>query len=215
MARRTDQPRDTATGAAWLFRDKAEKDRLEARNGLLQFDEALGMIDRAIQSPDQFVLSVEALKRLHYLAIKDIYRCAGNLRNHDVTIGGTDHEPPPTVAVPRLLDEMCIYVNTHSEKANALHHAAYVMWRLNWIHPFAGGNGRTSRTASYLVLSARLRQRLTGTDTIPDQITRNRQPYYAALDAADAAWKKGSIDVSEMESLIADFLARQLSSPNP
>ncbi|MBL8221394.1 MAG: Fic family protein, partial [Bryobacterales bacterium] len=31
-----------------------------------------------------------------------------------------------------------------------------VMWRLNWIHPFFGGNGRTARSASYLVLCASL-----------------------------------------------------------
>jgi fido (protein-threonine AMPylation protein) len=86
------------------------------------------------------------------------------------------------------------------------------MWRLNWIHPFSGGNGRTSRAISYLILCARLGYRLVGTTTIPEQIVANRQPYYAALDAADAAFAVGRIDVTAMEALLGQMLAVQLSS---
>ena len=107
---------------------------------------------------------------------------------------------------------MCEYVNDNQGKS-ALHWSAYVMWRLNWIHPFAGGNGRTSRAVSYLVLCARLGYKLVGTDTIPEQIVANRQPYYAALDAADAVWaEQRTVDVSKMEALLGNMLARQLSS---
>jgi Fic family protein len=87
-----------------------------------------------------------------------------------------------------------------------------MMWRVNWIHPFNGGNGRTSRAISYLVLCARLGYRLVGTNTIPEQIVANRQPYYAALDAADDAYAEGKIDVSAMESLLGQMLAVQLAS---
>jgi Fic family protein len=83
------------------------------------------------------------------------------------------------------------------------------MWRLNWIHPFAGGNGRTSRAVSYLVLCAKLGYRIPGTKTIPDQIVDCRAPYYEALDAA---LEKGSIDVRGMEALLTNMLAVQLSS---
>jgi Fic family protein len=109
------------------------------------------------------------------------------------------------------VEEMCEYVNENWGKS-ALHLAAYLMWRLNWIHPFSGGNGRTSRAVSYLVLCARLGHRLPGTNTIPEQIVANRQPYYAALDAADAAWANGGVDVSVMEAVLGDMLAVQLSS---
>lgn len=86
------------------------------------------------------------------------------------------------------------------------------MWRLNWIHPFADGNGRTSRIASYVVLSIRAGAILPGTPTIPDQIVDNRNPYFDALDAADLAWKEGRVDVSKMEELLGALLARQLTS---
>ena len=40
----------------------------------------------------------------------------------------------------------------------------------------------------------------------------NRQPYYEALDAADAAWSNNTIDLSAMEALLEHALAIQLSS---
>jgi hypothetical protein len=54
--------------------------------------------------------------------------------------------------------------------------------------------------------------RLVGTNTIPEQIVANRQPYYSALDAADAAYAVGRIDVAVMEALLGQMLAVQLSS---
>jgi hypothetical protein len=52
---------------------------------------------------------------------------------------------------------------------------------------------------------------LPGTPTIPDQIVDNRNPYFEALDAADAAYRDGKIDVSKMETLLAALLAKQLA----
>jgi Fic family protein len=106
---------------------------------------------------------------------------------------------------------MCDYVNDRWTEATPVHLSAYLMWRINWIHPFAGGNGRTSRAVSYLALCARLRMRLPGTHTVPDQIVDNRQPYYEALDAADRAWTEERVDVSKMEELLSSLLARQLT----
>ena len=51
-----------------------------------------------------------------------------------------------------------------------------------------------------------------GTSTIPEQIVANRQPYYEALDAADAAYANGIIDLTAMEGLLEHALAVQLSS---
>ncbi len=114
--------------------------------------------------------------------------------------------------MPSLVEDMCDYVNDNWESKSAVHLAAYIMWRLNWIHPFADGNGRTSRIVSFLVLCLRVGMRLPGKNTIPDQICENRGPYFEALEAADAAEKEGRIDVSAMESLIKAMLAKQLVS---
>ena len=112
--------------------------------------------------------------------------------------------------VPELIEDLCDYVNGHWNDKTAVHLASYVMWRLNWIHPFSDGNGRTSRMVSYLVLSVRLGMLLPGRDTIPDQIVDNRQPYFNALEEADRALARDEIDLSRMEELIENMLAKQL-----
>jgi Fic family protein len=51
-------------------------------------------------------------------------------------------------AVRMVLEQiefMCDYVNDRWAEASAVHLCAYVLWRLNWIHPFGDGNGRTAR----------------------------------------------------------------------
>jgi Fic family protein len=107
---------------------------------------------------------------------------------------------------------MCDYINENWAKASPLHLAAYTLWRMNWIHPFVDGNGRTSRAVSYLVLCVRLRYVLPGITTIPELIAKNKDPYYQALEAADKANADGKIDLSEMEKLLEGLLAKQLIS---
>jgi hypothetical protein len=56
-----------------------------------------------------------------------------------------------------------------------------------------------------------------GTDSLEreqfrNRLSSNRQPYYRALDAADAAYADGRIDVTAMEGLLGQMLAVQLSS---
>jgi Fic family protein len=137
---------------------------------------------------------------------------AGNFRPAGVKIEGSKHQPPDAYLVPELIEELCDYVNDNWEQSSPIHLGAYLMWRLNWVHPFADGNGRTSRILSYVVLSIRAGFILPGTPTIPDQIVDNRVPYFEALDAADNAYAQTKIiDVSKMEELIAALLARQLT----
>jgi Fic family protein len=207
--RRTDVQRDSRPASHKLFSDENEKARLEARNGLLQFDRVLHLID---QSSGAFKLRPSMVQGLQRAAIQDVYTCAGNYRTGPVVIEGTEHQPPPPADVAGLVEEMCDYINAEWTISPPIRLGAYAMWRVNWIHPFAGGNGRTSRAVSYLVLCARLGYRLPGTLTIPEQIVANRQPYYAALDAADAAWAHGVVDVGAMEELMSEMLAKQLVS---
>ena len=97
-------------------------------------------------------LSANLIKELQRLAINQIYTCAGEFRTGEVVIQGVDHKPPDWTEVPRLVDEMCSYILSNWG-APAVHLASYAMWRINWIHPFFGGNGRTSRGVSYFTLS--------------------------------------------------------------
>jgi Fic family protein len=113
--------------------------------------------------------------------------------------------------VPELVEDMCAYVNGSFSEKTAVHLSAYVMWRLNWIHPFADGNGRTSRAASYLVLCVKSGHVLPGTKTIPEQIAQNKKPYYDALEAADETEKAGQLNLKQLEDLLSSALATQLA----
>jgi Fic family protein len=81
---------------------------------------------------------------------------------------------------------------------------------MNWIHPFVEGNGRTARAACYYLLCMRFGQILPGRKIVPERIRENREPYYAALSAADRAWEQGHFDVSELASYLGDLLKAQL-----
>ena len=210
MVRETNIRRNSRPLSHTLFEDEQHKAELEARNGLLQFDEVIKIIS-SVESGEIFKLRPSTIQRLHHIAIHDIYSCAGNYRNTAISIRGTDHKPPPWENVSRYIEELCDYINDNWDKVSPIHLSAYVMWKINWIHPFSGGNGRTSRAVSYLVLCAKLGYRLSGTYTIPDQIVENRDPYYDALDTADLAFSKGIIDVTKMEDLLSSLLAKQLS----
>lgn len=181
---------------------------IESRNALLQFDEVGKLVRARKPRLDLAPADVCALQKI---AVQGIFPCAGTFRQVPIKIENAPHTPPPFEDVPRLVSEMCDYANAHATES--FHVASYLMWRLNWIHPFADGNGRTSRAVSYLALSCGLNLEIPGTVTIPDLIVRDRSDYYAALDAADDAYSKGGrIDVSAMEKLMMKLLAEQLRS---
>jgi len=194
-----------------LILDPQKKAEAEALNGLRQYDFAVQAIQQAIERKP-FKLRPSLILGLHRQALQGISSYAGNYRPAEVRIEGSRHEPPGAHLVPELVEELCDYLNENWESASALHLASYVMWRLNWVHPFADGNGRTSRVLSFVVLSIKIGAVLPGTPTLPELIVDHRKAYEDALDAADSAWKAGRVDVSEMESLVDSLLARQLTN---
>jgi Fic family protein len=202
--------RDSRALEPELISDPQAKAAAEARNGFRQYDAAIGAIHDALDR-GSFKLRPSLILGLQREALAGISAYAGNYRPGGVAIEGSKHEPVGAHLVPELIEDMCDYVNDHWKESTPIHLAAYSMWRLNWIHPFADGNGRTSRIVSYVVLSIRAGVILPGTPTIPDQIVDNRNPYFDALDVADAACREGKIDVSKMEDLLARLLAKQLA----
>jgi Fic family protein len=195
-----------------LIPDPDERARAEARNGLRQFDLGMEIVADALEKGTNFRLRPSAVLALHRTALEGISAYAGNFRPAGIEIQGSKHTPPGAHLVPELVEDMCDYVNERWQEASPVHLAAYLMWRLNWIHPFVDGNGRTSRVISYVVLCIRLGYRLPGAMTIPEQIEGDRNPYFRALDHADEACKRGQLDVSAMEEVIGGLLAKQLTN---
>ncbi|GGK49969.1 Fic family protein [Salinarimonas ramus] len=183
--------------------------QIESENALAQYDEAMSLLERKLATGERRIRQYEILS-LHRTLMDRISASAGNFRPAGVKIRGSAHEPPRADEVPRHVEELCDYVNENWERRTSLHLASYALWRINWIHPFADGNGRTARIVSYLILCLHSGTRLPGTLTIPEQISRNKAPYYAALEHADARSVAGDVDVSHLEDLVSKCLATQL-----
>jgi Fic family protein len=196
---------------ALLLTDEDEIAQKEAENGLLQFALAVEMIRKYVKDQERpFKLRAGFIVQLHKAALDGIHRLAGTFRNTPVTIGESRHNPPESAFVADEVQGLCEYVNANWATKTAIHLAAYVLWKMNWIHPFADGNGRTARAISYVVLSIKLDGLLPGTPTIPDQIASDKSPYYDALEKADAAWIEERVDVSALEDMLSGMLAKQL-----
>ncbi len=206
------QRRQSQAEGANIVADKAERAIREAENGLRQADRVLDYIDEVERGSRPFRLRTSLILDLHRIAMEGLEVFAGAFRPGAVEIGDSKHVPPHSSLVAGLVDELCDWVNEHANLP-ALKLCAFVMWRLNWIHPFTDGNGRTSRAVAYYVLCARLGGRLPGKLTIPAQIAADREPYYLALEAADqgANMLDLSAGLGDMEALLANALDRQLA----
>jgi Fic family protein len=196
----------------FLLTDPDEIARREAENGIRQFDLALEIIRSFVKDQERkFKLRSSAILQLHQAALDGLHPLAGTWRNTTVKIGGSGHKPPEAAFVSEEVEHLCDYVN-ENWSSSAVHLAAYVLWKLNWIHPFADGNGRTARAIAYVVLSIKLDSVLPGAPTIPEQISGNKKPYYDALEAADKHLVGGAIDASDLEKMLDAMLSTQLLS---
>lgn len=208
----SDEERHSVAAQPSLIFDPIEEAKRESENAVAQFDRVLDLIDDVVRGARPFRLRLSVILDLHRIALDGLSSYAGNFRPADVSIGQSKHTPPATHLVPSLIEEMCDHVMDSFDGAQAIHLCAYVMWRLNWIHPFTDGNGRTSRALAYFVLCAKVGYRLPGHETLPEQIARDKGPYYAALEIADKHWERGKLDLSAMEQLLDECLAKQLLS---
>jgi Fic family protein len=102
-------------------------------------------------------------------------------------------------------------INADRSAKSAIYRAAYTLWRFNWIHPFPGGNGRTARALTYLVICMDNRAMLPGEPTMPRLIAETgRDKYILALREADDAARTGETKLTLMRELLEDVLAQQL-----
>ena len=200
-----------------LFHSEAEKTRLEEENGLRQFR---FVKDEAFRLRDSRKITPETISELNRLALQGIYAEAGEWRTGAVVIDNSMHVPPRYPRVSGLIEELCDDLSANGTLDDPLpvdqviHLGAYALWRLNWIHPFMEGNGRTARGLMYLILCLGLNFDLPGTRTVADLMLDESARYYEGLAAADRAHRVNpdEIDVEKLEWLISDLLAIQLSS---
>jgi Fic family protein len=182
--------------------------RIQERNLIRQYDLLTNCIEIGIEK-GPVALDKYTLWALNHVAVANIAQLGGRFREEPIYVGS--HIPPHFKKVPDLMDRFISFIHENWYAARETQLAAYALWRLNWIHPFVEGNGRTARAACYYILCVRSRRILQGKKIVPERIRENRPPYYAALKSADRAWDAGNLDTSELEGYLAGLLQAQLS----
>ncbi|MFI5127794.1 MAG: Fic family protein [Candidatus Acidiferrales bacterium] len=183
--------------------------KIQEQNLLRQYDLLSNCVEigleKGIESFDKYTLWA-----LNYVAVANIAQFGGRYREEPIYVG--NHWPPHFKEVPNHMDRFFSLVH---ENWTTIDHptflAAYALWRLNWIHPFVEGNGRTARAACYYLICMKQGRLLQGKKIVPERIRENRQQYYDALSAADRAWDNGQLDVTQLANYLAELLKAQLS----
>jgi Fic family protein len=164
------------------------------------------------------------------IAIRELHRCGtlfllnkpGEYRDVPVQVvnsqtGQVIYQAPPSDQVQPLMTGFFEELQQIWINGDALDAAAFALWRINWIHPFRNGNGRTARAFCYACLNARLGVILPGTTTVIDQIMLTRPDYEAAIRAADQAVAENPAarDLAQMKAYLDGLLQIQIASiPN-
>jgi Fic family protein len=154
---------------------KSLKDHMEAKN----HKEALDWLYEMIEHDSRQTISENLIRSMHALVIRDIDRnIAGQYRNVDVFITGTEHKPPSAMDVPFKMRELVEWARKNYGKMNIIEFAAIFHHKFVNIHPFQDGNGRTGR----LLMNIFLMQYGFPLTIIQKN---DRQKYYRVLAAAD------------------------------
>ncbi|MBU1061754.1 MAG: Fic family protein [Candidatus Omnitrophica bacterium] len=179
------QVEDLADGKKIIAMDKDKQE-------VLNYLEAMESIPKLSKKCS---IKVEDLLNIHKIVSKKTLSSnaeSGAFRKQQVYVGrrifdGTtfreivEYMPPPTEAVPRLVEEFIEWLNLDKTwEINPVVLAAIVHYEIARIHPFIDGNGRTARLFATLILY------LSGFDhrrifALDDFYDKDRKSYYSAL----------------------------------
>lgn len=143
-------------------------DRIQEQNLLRQYDLLSNCIEiglsKGIEAFDKYMLW-----QLNYVAVANIAQFGGRFREQPIYVG--NHIPPHFKEVPNLMDQFIsvVHENWHLSD-HPTYMAAYALWRMNWIHPFVEGNGRTARAACYYLICLKQGKLLGGSKIVPELI---------------------------------------------
>jgi fido (protein-threonine AMPylation protein) len=154
-------------------------------------------------SLERSLLSMEVIKALNYHAIACLHDYSGEFRPCPVIVG--DRKPPEHYQVPALMHMFVDEVNRNWDVFDPITLATLVLWRINYIHPFINGNGRTARAACYFALCLRAGGWVAGEPILPELIRKNRAAYVAALQHAHRTYEAGQLDLSLLQALITQL----------
>lgn len=184
--------------------------KLEISNSERHYEFLQSIVAASIEMGRPFI-SQTVLKALNFHAIACLHTNAGEYRPCQVYVG--DHTPPEFYRVPALMDDFVNDVNRRWETMDSIVLAAYALWKLNFIHPFINGNGRTARAACYFIICVSSGGLLPGNEILPSLLKRERQKLVDCLIVADKSIKGGeALNLAPLHGLIQELLKEQLKS---
>lgn len=154
-------------------------------------------------------ISHQFIRELNFYAAHMLSPHPGVYRNQcqqNVYIRGTAHQPPSFERVPEEMDAFLSTIQKMRSSEAPLIVAAYALWRLNWIHPFVQGNGRTSRALCSFLVNQGYNKWLPGTPLV-ELIRDNRDEYCELLRVTDETADENKM--ADLSKLVA-FLERLL-----
>lgn len=207
------------------FGHQAEKhpiyQQLAYENLLRQYDFLHSVTKTAIDLNQTF-LSIEVIRSLNYHATACLHANAGEFRTVEVVVGNPDKpdqlpsfQPPPHFEVNALMQIFTNQANRLWSEFDPFTLSAFVLWRLNYIHPFINGNGRTARVICYFVLCLKFGSWLPGTPILPQLIYQNRNEYILKLKEVDESLRAGTLNLSPLAQFIQRLLEEQLGQTGP
>ena len=147
--------------------DHDEYQRLEYDNLKRQLNFMQSMVIAAVNL-NRPCLSQAIVKALNYQAIACLHVNAGEDGPCKVYVG--TYVPPKHHRVSALMDDFINVVNLNWVEADQFYLSACVLWKLNNIHPFINGNGRTARACCYFVLCVKTGGLIPGKRLLPEPI---------------------------------------------
>ena len=183
---------------------------LQISNGNRQYDFLRSIVSASLGMGRPF-LSQHVIKAFNFQAITCLHTSPGEYRPYPVSVG--EHAPPDHYRVPALMDDFVNVVNRNWDSTDPVVLATYVLWRLNNIHPFINGNGRTARASCYFVLCLKAGALLRGQTILPELIRLNREEHVDALQHAHVSFaQNGEPDLGPLHAIVTRLVDEQLAS---
>lgn len=160
----------------------------------------------------RFVFDAACLMRIHQVVADGQIDDNGRYRRGEVAVG--DHRPPPYIEVEGHMASFFQYLRENWETKDMIQLAAFVLWRLLWIHPFSDGNGRSSRLSAYFVMCLKHGRSIPGQNTVLTQMVNGRAGYCDCLRECDLRYgQSGDVDYATVPlvNMISGMLIKQLS----
>ena len=123
---------------------KSLRDHLEAQNHPKAIYYIESLKDRDLSEND--------ILEVHKIIFSGALENAGNYRNSQVYIEGSDYLPPPAFEVPTLMKDLLQWLKKNPDELRPIEIAAVFHYKFVSIHPFDDGNGRVARLVMNLLL---------------------------------------------------------------